>query len=227
MFRERRGWTVQRLAEECVKSGAGKNQLTAAAITNIETGRRDKQSGRRQRLITVDELLLLAHALAVPPVLLLLPVGSNEKVAVTPKVAVSPGLAWRWINGHTPPVETDEDGRAYGILDKPWREVALPLRLHERLQNAMDGALHVAQEVDWARRAGGAERQERAAREQAEALERLAEALNAMTQAGFSPWAIPRDWLDQMRDRRLLSSPDSVPVDDGSYPGRPDDEERS
>lgn len=39
--------------------------LTAAALGNIETGRRD-QDGRRRREVSVDELVWLATALAVP-----------------------------------------------------------------------------------------------------------------------------------------------------------------
>lgn len=39
--------------------------LSPAALTNLETGRRDK-TGRRRRHVTVDELVALSDALEVP-----------------------------------------------------------------------------------------------------------------------------------------------------------------
>lgn len=45
-------------------------EITAQSVSNIETGRRDKD-GRRRRFVTVDELIALAVALQVAPVHLL------------------------------------------------------------------------------------------------------------------------------------------------------------
>ena len=68
-IRRRRGLTAQELAERCAELGMSK--LSAAAISNIETGRR--VDGRRRRDVTVDEWLVLAVALSVHPVDLLIP----------------------------------------------------------------------------------------------------------------------------------------------------------
>lgn len=57
------GWNRGRLAEECTKLGAP--ELTVDALTNIESGRR--QDGVRRRLITIDELVVIAEALSVRP----------------------------------------------------------------------------------------------------------------------------------------------------------------
>ncbi len=62
-LREQNGWTRDDLAARCAVIGyAG---MTAAMITNIELGRRDK-AGKRRRDVTVDELVVLADALSVP-----------------------------------------------------------------------------------------------------------------------------------------------------------------
>lgn len=62
--RIRRGkeWSVAELAARCVRVGG--EELTHGAITNIELG-------RRNRTVTVDELLILAEALSVIPAALL------------------------------------------------------------------------------------------------------------------------------------------------------------
>lgn len=67
-LREQNKWTRAELAARCARLGAP--GLTAAAITNIELGKRDKQ-GVRHRDITVDEVIMLAAAFSVPPSVLL------------------------------------------------------------------------------------------------------------------------------------------------------------
>ena len=56
-IRRAKGLTAQALADRAPG-------LTAQAVSNIETGRRDKD-GRRRRAVTVDELMELADALGV------------------------------------------------------------------------------------------------------------------------------------------------------------------
>lgn len=70
-LRRRAGLTRAQLAEACASHGAP--ELTFGALTNIETGRRDPQTGRRRRAVTVDELLALANALEVTPAALVFP----------------------------------------------------------------------------------------------------------------------------------------------------------
>ena len=96
--RTRRGLTAAQLAIRC--AGVGRPDLTASAISNIETGRRDN-TGRRRRDVTVDELLALAKALQVSPVHLLVPpAADDEPYQVTPEVA-APALHVReWVRGY-------------------------------------------------------------------------------------------------------------------------------
>jgi transcriptional regulator with XRE-family HTH domain len=63
-LRQRRGWSVARLAEECARTGAP--ELTESVLTNMLTRRR--RGASRPRDVTIDEVVALARALDVPPV---------------------------------------------------------------------------------------------------------------------------------------------------------------
>lgn len=82
--RRKRGLTAAQLAKRCADIGA--SEITAQSVSNIETGRRDKE-GRRRRFVTVDELVALAVALEVAPVHLL-------SQALPPEELPLPG-AWK------------------------------------------------------------------------------------------------------------------------------------
>ncbi|WP_405671417.1 helix-turn-helix domain-containing protein [Streptomyces sp. NBC_01530] len=88
----------QQLAEKCASIGAP--QITTAALTNIETGRPDKD-GKRRREVSVEELLALAHALSLNPVDLMVPadLSDDEPYEVTDQVATTVGTAREWISG--------------------------------------------------------------------------------------------------------------------------------
>jgi transcriptional regulator with XRE-family HTH domain len=98
-LRKAAGLSREELAEKCRQRGW--EGLTAAALANIETGRRDK-SGRRRREITVDEKNVLAAALGKPPALLEVPLGSAERVEVLPGSLVDAWTAYRWLIGEFP-----------------------------------------------------------------------------------------------------------------------------
>ncbi|WP_406354875.1 helix-turn-helix domain-containing protein [Streptomyces sp. NBC_01635] len=106
--RERRGLTREALADACAQHGAP--HLTYAAIVNIETGRKDKDTKQRRRNITVDELAVLAKCLGVPPVALLFPVGRVDAVQPLPGRTVPTWDALRWFTGEAAlPVDQGED----------------------------------------------------------------------------------------------------------------------
>ncbi|MFJ9523099.1 helix-turn-helix domain-containing protein [Kitasatospora sp. NPDC101801] len=98
--RTRRGWTTKQLADACGAAGAVK--LTSAALSNIETGRRDSE-GIRKRELSIDELVVLAVVLDIAPVHLLgLPDNSEPgtTLQLTPKLAVSDAeLLLEWFCG--------------------------------------------------------------------------------------------------------------------------------
>ncbi len=60
-------------------------------ITNMETGRRDRQ-------LPVDEVLAFAHILAVPPLALLIP-GASDVLQVVPGVEMDAAKALEWMQG--------------------------------------------------------------------------------------------------------------------------------
>jgi transcriptional regulator with XRE-family HTH domain len=110
-FRKDKGWTAQRLADECASLGAV--DLSAAVIANIETGRRDND-GVRRRDVTVDELLALAVALNVSPsqFLAYIDMGSHPDPTyyVTPGVRAHPVEVRAWLHGEDPlPDDRDPD----------------------------------------------------------------------------------------------------------------------
>ena len=97
-IREMKGLTREQLAARC--SELGETELTPGPIGSIETGRPDAE-GRRRRRITIDELLVLAKALGVPPILLLFPADSNL-IELLPDTSISPQAAIDWFTGEKP-----------------------------------------------------------------------------------------------------------------------------
>jgi transcriptional regulator with XRE-family HTH domain len=89
--RQRRGWTAKELAERCAEAGAP--HITPTVITNLETRR------RATREITVDEVLVLAHALQVAPLQLMVPLDAAEALEVLPGVSLDAPEAVNWIAG--------------------------------------------------------------------------------------------------------------------------------
>jgi transcriptional regulator with XRE-family HTH domain len=134
-IRQRRGWTAEALAARCAEVGAP--EITRSVIANIETGRPDK-GGRRRREVTVDELLILAYALQVPPVLLIVPLDSTEKLQVTANVEMDVLAAAGWVAGDdgvtgiygTETVPAEGGGRITSVQQ---RQDTTPLALLRRI----------------------------------------------------------------------------------------------
>lgn len=97
--RKGRGINVPRLADLC--AGVGAPNLTESVIMNIESGRPDAE-GRRRRDITVNELLDLARALGVSPLVLLLP-AQDVAYPLTPAETASASVVFEWIVGERLP----------------------------------------------------------------------------------------------------------------------------
>lgn len=99
-LRERRGLSARQLAERCAEAGA--DWLDRSIIANIESGRR--------RTITIDEVLVFAHALDVAPIHLFVPVDARPML-VTPKWVVPSPRAREWVRGRYP--LPTQDSRVY------------------------------------------------------------------------------------------------------------------
>lgn len=91
------GWTRDQLAEQCAKAGVP--ELTTAALTNIETGRPDRE-GKRRRQVTAEELFVLAYVLRFNPVdLLVKGDAGDEPYPVAPEVSAPAATVREWISG--------------------------------------------------------------------------------------------------------------------------------
>lgn len=195
-WRDRRKLSAQALADRIADLGGSLSRL---AISKIENGARG---------VSVDEWLQLAHALAVPPPLLLFDLESGSDVAIAPAAVLHPWLAWEWVVGNEPPIMTnrtvtrvEEFGRAKRAI---W--------LYQQEQRAAEAVHRAESDLDAAEYTGN-EDAARAAREaRVEALRELAKVLDQMVEHDMNPPAKPRSWVETMRSVKLLKYPDKVSI---------------
>jgi transcriptional regulator with XRE-family HTH domain len=120
--RQRLGLTREQLADRCTELGA--NNITASVLVNIETGRPDKTTGARRRDITVDEVLVLAYALDVPPVVLFVEPDNQTPLPITPKTQVSGWDALYWVTGEEQPPWLQDDEATSQERHQHWQAAA-------------------------------------------------------------------------------------------------------
>lgn len=194
-LRKGRGWTAQQLANRCEEVGAA--QVSPAVIANIETGR--LRDGQRTRMLTVEELLLFALALDVPPLALLLPDAALE---VTSDVVLGDPLhAAMWISGSLP---------AKGLPSGGFSKAASELRGYF----AADEAIRAAKSADSvARQAQGSAQEQSATQQRDIALERLGMRVEPILRRGILPAALPLPWIGEMVNRGWLAA-DAVPAEE-------------
>jgi transcriptional regulator with XRE-family HTH domain len=82
--------TLQQLSDRCRALGY---PIARSVLSKLEKGHR--------QTITVDEVLVLAQALGVPPVVLLFPLGRAGTVEVLPGQDVDPWTATMWFMGNS------------------------------------------------------------------------------------------------------------------------------
>ncbi|WP_411129934.1 hypothetical protein [Streptomyces sp. x-19] len=213
--RARLGLTREQLAEECARLGAP--DLTYGALTNIETGRRNKE-GKRRRAISVDELLVLGLALAVPPLLLVLPLGGEETIPTVPAAEPrDPYTVWKWFTGEeTPTLAGPVDGRHYADArpigeDGPkwsaaWGAAAYPASLYPEFDRRRLAVIKAHRLTTNAAPARAPEYQ----RDYAERLDDLAHVINDMTRAGLTVPAVQREWLDDLAALGTIDAPEAL-----------------
>lgn len=90
-FRTERKMSAQQLADA---TGTLQHPIARSVIANLESGRRDA--------VSVAELLVLARALDVAPLLLVFPVGHDPVVEPLPNVVVNTWRAAKWFTGEAP-----------------------------------------------------------------------------------------------------------------------------
>lgn len=121
-YRSERGWTQEQLADEMGQLGYPINRATLAKLEN---------GGTRAANVPLAEVLALAAALDVPPVLLFVPLGSNEDVAVVPKARLHPFYVFRWVIGEVP-FAIRRQGENRARRPDRWKQNRRPVRqFHE------------------------------------------------------------------------------------------------
>lgn len=183
-YRKLMGWSQQDLADELEKLGHPLNRMTLSKI----------ERGARERIVSLVDALALAAALNVPPPLLFLPLGVEERVAITPKVVVHPQLVVDWIAGAGPLVYSNRRARD----TKTWNKHAAPLWLFRGLRDRED-AVQEAQAV----RDGLADDDERLplAQERLDgALRLLDQHRDYMEQEDLRTPALPEPWAARIAE---------------------------
>jgi transcriptional regulator with XRE-family HTH domain len=88
--------SAQQLADECSRLGSA---ISRSTIAKLESGSR--------AFVTLDEVLVMAVALDVPPALLIAAVGTRQDAEVLPGQNLSPWDAARWFAGAVSIEESD------------------------------------------------------------------------------------------------------------------------
>ncbi|MDD9377876.1 helix-turn-helix transcriptional regulator [Streptomyces sp. ZAF1911] len=127
-YRKDRGLSAQALADACGKLGY---PVPRTSIANLENGRR---SG-----VELAELLVLAKALEIPPIMLMLPVGMAGSVEVVPGDELPIWDAIAWISGETLLGSEPNPGTA--------NEIIYELRIHAQAVNQVQKAIQLAEET--------------------------------------------------------------------------------
>lgn len=112
--------STQWLADRTAQLG---HPISRTALSNLEVG--------RKRAVDVPELIVLARALGVPPLLLLYPAISAGEVEVLPGHRTSSWSAAQWFAGKAPYTGTDETGKVY-VDFRAYEDGARLLRLAQQ-----------------------------------------------------------------------------------------------
>ncbi|MGW1489756.1 hypothetical protein [Streptomyces sp. NPDC002402] len=208
--RERLGMNRNELAAECAR--LGRPDISYAVIVTIETGRSGGE-GKRRRSVTVDELLVFGLALATPPLLLLLPLGSEQTVPTVPAADPrDPYEVWQWMTGETTPtLDGPLDGR-YVPDSRPiagsgqtwaaaWATAAYPASLYPELARRREAA-HKARLR--------AALDSTAQTEYVDRLDELAHIVNDMHRASLTVPELPTVLAEDMKRLALLDRPDQI-----------------
>ena len=125
-WRKARHLSAQQLSEACAKLGA---EISRATLADLEAGRRAH--------LSVAELLVLARALDVAPVLLVCPVGAEAEAEILPGQAREPFRAAQWLVGELPfPGPGDAD--YLREIGEDWRyATGSPLSLYRAYDRAL------------------------------------------------------------------------------------------
>ncbi|MFC9294358.1 hypothetical protein ACFTWH_00405 [Streptomyces sp. NPDC057011] len=209
--RERLGMNRHELAAECAR--LGRPDITYAVIVSIETGRSGGEGKQRRRPVDVDDLFVLGLALATPPLLLMLPLGSEDTVPTVPAADPrDPYTVWQWMTGEaTPTLDGPLDGRYVPDSRQiagtgqtwaaAWATAAYPASLYPELarrrETAHKARLRAALDPS-------------AQTEYVDRLDELAQIVNDMHRASLTVPTLPTELGDDLKRLGLLDHPDQI-----------------
>lgn len=125
--RQAQGLSAQQLSDRCARIGM---PIQRSVLANMESGRRTT--------VTVAEVLVLAHALDVPPGVLLFPVGYQTQCEVLPGGCQEPASAVDWLSGRT----FFTEGASGDFFETPLGIVRLHQDQVRKLRQAMRARKH-------------------------------------------------------------------------------------
>lgn len=172
-IRESRGISQQELADRLAELGVD-SLNTRDKIVKIE--RLKETGGEKPRRVTLDEALAIAAALSVPPSQLFLGLGVEERVALTPKMAIHPDLAARFLEGDGPPATS----RQFAYRLREWHANAAPVRIYRALHQAQENLAEASEGVRAAEYANDDKHIVTARAREAKCLRELADVLQVM-----------------------------------------------
>lgn len=181
----RTGMTAQRLADRCTELGL---KMDRAVIAKLEKGMR--------QTVTVGEILVMARALNVEPILLIMPLGTEAETEVLPGQKVDTWSALKWFGGDTPqfPGESAEAGG--GRAPSPIRQFCAHDELLEEYRE------HRRQALDYIA--------QRTAMDQARAVD-AERAKDAMTLVDVVGGAAVKSWKELQALRQTMTDQGMTP----------------
>lgn len=182
-YRERRSWTQEAIAAELAAVGW---KIDRVQVAKIETG---------ARKVSLDEAIIIAWVLSLPPAFLYLPLGEGD-VTLEAEVTIDADGARRWVTGQAPAMNSKQQARLPG----EWKADMVVWWLHDDLHEAQDVESRSKSAVRAAEYVGDAQRIEQAKVSHADALLDLAEALNEIRAHGLQPPAIHEKTSEAMQE---------------------------
>jgi transcriptional regulator with XRE-family HTH domain len=205
-YRKHRGWSVKTLAEECARLGAP--QLTEPSLVNIERGQ-NEGAVRKGRDVTVEELVILGYALAVPPLLLAVPLGENEPLDITSTATgINPHLAWKVITGEEALAATGN----VAMRLQDWAEAQLPVQWFRLLNQAQEEYHHAESRLWVVTARGDADAIARANDQLTDAIQDWAKAANRILQGGLQVPEYSAETVEQLKATGLIERPNLLEI---------------
>lgn len=128
-YREECGLSAQQFADACTEAGL---PMKRSIIANFENGRR--------ATVSIDELLVFAKVLKVPPIYLMLPVGRADETEVLPGAKMDTYRAALWLSGSLPFDKSDGYEVTKSLPLPKYRHIVLELGYLQEVTENLEAA---------------------------------------------------------------------------------------